>query len=89
MEGRFDNYLVNFSLFNPQVLRKLLEEQLQLNTSIKHIMIFQNIEGSIVAKASFNQEEEETQKALNSYAAVLANMCHEYIEFGLEAFQII
>ena len=23
---------------------------------------------------------------LNSYAAVLANICHEYIEFGLEAF---
>ena len=28
----------------------------------------------------------DPQKSLNSYAAVLANMCHEYIEFGLEAF---
>jgi hypothetical protein len=70
------------------------------NKAIRHIMIFQNIEGSIVAKAS--QEEFDTdnfqpggdkesdndsQKILNSYTAVLANICHEYIEFGLEAFE--
>ena len=28
----------------------------------------------------------DPQKSLNSYAAVLANICHEYIEFGVEAF---
>lgn len=63
-------------------------------------MIFQNIEGSIVAKASQDEEkkeevqndsehdlEEDSQKILNSYTAVLANICHEYIEFGLEAFE--
>ena len=53
-------------------------------------MIFQNIEGSIIAKASNPNaqiyEDQESQKSLNSYAAVLASICHEYIEFGLEAF---
>ena len=60
-------------------------------------MVFQNIEGSIVAKASSEQTqsdgnqvdeqfENDPQKALNSYTAVLANICHEYIEFGHEAF---
>ena len=28
----------------------------------------------------------EESKSLNSYAAVLASICHEYIEFGMEAF---
>ena len=32
------------------------------------------------------EEPYDHQKSLNSYAAVLANICHEYIEFGLEAF---
>ena len=45
-------------------------------------MLFQNIEGSIIAKAT-----KDTSKNLDSYAAVLASICHEYIEFGTEAFQ--
>ena len=58
-------------------------------------MVFQNIEGSIVAKSSSQSileakddmdEMSDPQRSLNSYAAVLANICHEYIEFGVEAF---
>lgn len=41
--------------------------------------LFCNIEGSIVAKAGLDDN-------LHSQAAVLANICHEYIEFGHEAF---
>ena len=41
--------------------------------------LFCNIEGSIVAKAGRDDN-------LHSQAAVLANICHEYIEFGHEAF---
>ena len=41
--------------------------------------LFCNIEGSIVAKAGHDDN-------LHSQAAVLANICHEYIEFGYEAF---
>lgn len=37
------------------------------------------MEGSIIAKAG-----DDTN--IHSQAAVLANICHEYIEFGLEAF---
>ena len=59
---------------------------------VKHILIFQNIEGSVVAKASQKKlisdpdTASEVNRSLNSYAAVLANICHEYIEFGTEAF---
>ena len=80
-----------FCLLNPQALHNTLNKYL-VNQSIKHIMIFQNIEGSVVAKASSsfgkkNQDDvSDPQRSLNSYAAVLANICHEYIEFGLEAF---
>jgi len=41
--------------------------------------LFCNIEGSIVVKAGQDDN-------LHSQAAVLANICHEYIEFGHEAF---
>ena len=91
-----------YSLFNPVILQKALEKN--IGPGVKHIMIFQNIEGSIIAKASApseiqqpqplsmqptiegQEEPYDHQKSLNSYAAVLANICHEYIEFGLEAF---
>ena len=43
------------------------------------ISLFCNIEGSIVAKAG-------AEENVHSQAAVLANICHEYIEFGYEAF---
>ena len=33
-----------------------------------------------------NLVKNNSKKTLNSYAAVLANICHEYIEFGMEAF---
>ena len=69
-------------MFNPCILQQSLEESLK-KVDVKHVMIFQNIEGSILAKASSSTEDD---KSLNSYAAVLANICHEYIEFGLEAF---
>ena len=42
--------------------------------------LFCNVEGSIVAKAGLDDN-------LHSHAAVLANICHEYIEFGNEAFK--
>ena len=72
---------------DPTVLHEMLDGYLK-NQSIKHVMVFQNIEGSIVAKATQKNLEldEDGEKSLNSYAAVLANICHEYIEFGLEAF---
>ena len=41
--------------------------------------MFCKIEGSIVAKAG-------AEENVHSQAAVLANICHEYIEFGYEAF---
>ena len=37
--------------------------------------LFCNIEGSIVAQVG-------AEESLNSLAAVLANICHEYSEFG-------
>ena len=42
--------------------------------------LFCNIEGSIIAKAGKDDK-------VHSEAAVLANICHEYIEFGTEAFK--
>ena len=48
-------------------------------SSITLTSLFCNIEGSIVAKAGQDDN-------LHSQAAVLANICHEYIEFGYEAF---
>ncbi len=42
--------------------------------------MFSNIEGSIIAKAGKDDK-------VHSQAAVLANICHEYIEFGTEAFK--
>ncbi len=42
--------------------------------------MFSNIEGSIIAKAGKDEK-------VHSQAAVLANICHEYIEFGTEAFK--
>ena len=42
--------------------------------------MFCNIEGSIIAKTGKDEK-------VYSEAAVLANICHEYIEFGLEAFK--
>ena len=63
---------------------------------LQHVLIFQNVEGSIVAKASHPAASGESDPladsgspaahSLHSYAAVLANLCHEYIEFGREAF---
>lgn len=41
--------------------------------------MFCNIEGSIIAKVG--QDE-----SIHSQAAVLANICHEFIEFGQQAF---
>ena len=44
---------------------------------------------NIMEKAENILDEEDApdpQKALNSYAAVLANICSEYIVFGHEAF---
>ena len=41
--------------------------------------LFCNIEGSIIGRAGQDDN-------LHSQAAVLANICHEYIEFGHEAF---
>ena len=98
-EKKQDKKHSGFSLLNPTLLHETLKSYCT-NDSIKHIMIFQNIEGSIVAKASspsileaqrqheiqFGDDAPDPQRALNSYAAVLANTCHEYIEFGFEAF---
>ena len=39
-----------FCLLNPTLLHQALAKE--LTSSIKHIMIFQNVEGSIVAKAT-------------------------------------
>ena len=46
----------------------------------KYCRLFCNIEGSIIAKAGKDDK-------VHSEAAVLANICHEYIEFGTEAFK--
>ena len=53
----------------------------QFLTSIVSVLhsLFCNLEGSIVAKAGQDDN-------LHSVSAVLANICHEYIEFGQEAF---
>ena len=42
--------------------------------------LFSNVEGSIIAKVGVDEN-------LHSQAAVLANISHEYIEFGQEAFK--
>ena len=48
------------------------------------MMVFQNVEGNIVAKA---YRGEEPDKFVSMQAALLANLTHEYIDFGTEAFQ--
>ena len=50
------------------------------NTYNLYFSLFSNIEGSIIAKAGKDDK-------VHSQAAVLANICHEYIEFGTEAFK--
>ena len=50
------------------------------NSSFNFYSLFSNIEGSIIAKAGKDDK-------VHSQAAVLANICHEYIEFGTEAFK--
>ena len=84
-----------FFMFNPVLLQQSLQKNFV--PGIKHMMVFQNIEGSIVAKASQTTQEQfdkqlvesqiiDPQRSLNSYAAILAQICHEYIGFGQEAF---
>ena len=57
---------------------KLFEEKEDTNDSFYRL--FSNIEGSIIAKSGKDDK-------VHSQAAVLANICHEYIEFGTEAFR--
>ena len=64
-------------MLDPQILKQILSKG--LGPKIDSIVLFCNIEGSIVAKAGRDDN-------LHSQAAVLANICHEYIEFGCEAF---
>ena len=64
-------------MLDPQMLKQILSKG--LGPKIDSIVLFCNIEGSIVAKAGLDDN-------LHSQAAVLANICHEYIEFGCEAF---
>ena len=59
-----------------------MERSLESEKGIKHVMVFQNISGSMIAKASANPAE---SSMLVQYAAVLAQICDEYIEFGTEA----
>ena len=49
------------------------------NLCLINARLFQNIEGSIIAKCG--QDEQ-----IDSQAAVLANICHEFSEFGCQAF---
>ena len=67
----------SFKMLDPQKLKQILSKG--LGPKIDSIVLFCNIEGSIVAKAGRDDN-------LHSQAAVLANICHEYIEFGCEAF---
>ena len=64
-------------MLDPSKLKTILGAG--LGPKIDSIVLFCNIEGSIVAKAGNDDN-------LHSQAAVLANICHEYIEFGCEAF---
>lgn len=63
-------------MVKPAVLKALLSQGLGPQT--KSVILFSNNEGSIIAKAG--------QGEVHSQAAVLANICHEYMEFGNEAF---
>ena len=67
----------SFKMIDPQMLKQVLGQG--LGPKIDSIVLFCNIEGSIVAKAGRDDN-------LHSQAAVLANIFHEYIEFGCEAF---
>ena len=78
-----ENNKSGYFMFNPKMLQESIKQHIGPGT--KHIMVFQNNGGSIVAKSS-SPEHENDQKTLNSYAEVLANLCNEYIEFGMEAF---
>jgi len=62
-------------MMKPKVLKGILEKA--LSPEIISIVLFSNFEGSIVAMAG-------KEDNLHSQAAVLANICHEYIEFGQE-----
>ena len=65
-------------MLKPKVLKKILEKA--LGPVIISIVLFCNFEGSIIAKAGVDDN-------LHSQAAVLANIFHEYIEFGQEVLQ--
>mmetsp|Transcript_10670 Transcript_10670/g.13231 ORF Transcript_10670/g.13231 Transcript_10670/m.13231 type:complete len:122 (+) Transcript_10670:23-388(+) len=72
-----DGVAKSFKMMDPTHLKALLTRG--LGPKIQSVILFCNIEGSIVAKAGQDDN-------LHSQAAVLANICHEYSEFGQEAF---
>lgn len=53
-----------FFMFNPVLVQQCLQKSLM--PGIKHIMVFQNIEGSLIAKASNSTEEQFDQMLGNS-----------------------
>ncbi|TNV75226.1 hypothetical protein FGO68_gene16063 [Halteria grandinella] len=65
-------------MLKPKSVKRILERGMGPN--IHNVVLFSNIEGSIIAKAGKDDK-------VHSQAAVLANICHEYIEFGTEAFK--
>ena len=67
----------SFKMLKPKILKTFLEKG--LGPGISTIVIFSNVEGSIIARAGEDNN-------IHSQSAVLANICHEYIEFGMEAF---
>ena len=66
-----------FRMIKPKMLKQLLQSGLSENT--KSISVFSFAEGSIIAKAG-------DDKNIHSYAALLSNILHEYVEFGIQAF---
>ncbi|CDW73375.1 UNKNOWN [Stylonychia lemnae] len=94
MEGETHNSgMRQFKMLKPKVVKRMLEKGMGPGiTSVVQVLLlllskfyllsrlFCNVEGSIIAKTGKDDK-------VHSEAAVLANICHEYIEFGTEAFK--
>ena len=65
-------------MIKPKLLKQLLQSGLSQNTT--SISVFSFADGGIIAKAG-------TDENIHSYAALLSNILHEYVEFGNQAFK--
>ena len=68
----------HFSLMDHKVIKNILENG--MGPGIINVVLFSNIDGRIIENAGKDEK-------VHSHAAVLANICNKYIEFGSVKFK--